>query len=412
MRYRVVGVRDGAAAQAMMVDAADEAAAHLAASASGLLVIEVRPAAGGLRLWRLAGDAAQDAGGAGGNPGRFDVDLFCEEMLALLGAGIPVGEALETLAERGASLKRRAPADVLAVVLRRVREGQPLSAALALRPDVFPQLLTESLRAAERTSDYGAALGRFVRYRRLTREVRERLIAASTYPLILLAVSTLVLLFMLGYVVPRFADVYKDMGDRLPAASRLLLIVGQALGGHPWLALAALAAVLAAILAVLRSRAARAGLLRAVVRLPRLRAILEAAEFARLYRALALLVHGGIPLVTALDMVRGLLPPHLAGRLDGCRRALSEGRPFAASMSEQGLTTVVADRFLRVGERTGALADMMDRAAGFHEDEVARGADWAGRVIGPVMMLAMGLLIGLVVVLMYMPIFELADAVQ
>jgi general secretion pathway protein F len=81
-------------------------------------------------------------------------------------------------------------------------------------------------------------------------------------------------------------------------------------------------------------------------------------------------------------------------------------------MADQGLSTVVADRFFRVGERTGSLAEMMDRAADFHEEEVSRRAEWLGRVIGPMMMLVMGVLIGLVVVLMYMPIFELADAVQ
>jgi general secretion pathway protein F len=230
--------------------------------------------------------------------------------------------------------------------------------------------------------------------------------------LILLAVSTLVLLFLIGYVVPRFALVYKDMGDRLPAASRLLLALGELVGAHPWPALAALAAVVLAIVAAFRSVVMRAAVVRLLTRLPRLRAVITAAEFARLYRSLALLVHGGIPLVAALDLVRGLLPAHLAPRLDACRRALAEGRPFATSMSEQGLSSVVADRFFRVGERSGSLAEMMDRAADFHEEEVSRGAEWMGRVIGPVMMLTMGVLIGLVVVLMYMPIFELADAVQ
>jgi general secretion pathway protein F len=106
------------------------------------------------------------------------------------------------------------------------------------------------------------------------------------------------------------------------------------------------------------------------------------------------------------------MPPQVAARLAACRRAVSEGRPFAASMESHGLATVVADRFFRVGERGGNLAQMIDRAADFHEDEVARGAEWLGRLVGPVMMLAMGTVIGVVVVLMYMPIFQLADVVQ
>ncbi len=147
-------------------------------------------------------------------------------------------------------------------------------------------------------------------------------------------------------------------------------------------------------------------------RLPRVVEVLAAAEFARLYRTLALLIHGGIPMVASLQIVRGMLSVRLTQRLDACRRSVSEGRSFSASMAEHGLSTVVADRFFRVGEGSGKLAEMIDRAADFHEEEVSRGADWLGRVVGPVMMLLMGTLIGLVVVLMYMPIFELAEAIQ
>jgi len=117
-------------------------------------------------------------------------------------------------------------------------------------------------------------------------------------------------------------------------------------------------------------------------------------------------------MVASLQVARGLLPAHLAGRLDESRRSIGEGRTFSDSMQAQGLSTAVADRFFRVGEGSGKLAEMIDRAADFHEGEVARGADWLGRVIGPFLMLIMGVLIGLVVVLMYMPIFSLAEAVQ
>jgi general secretion pathway protein F len=149
-----------------------------------------------------------------------------------------------------------------------------------------------------------------------------------------------------------------------------------------------------------------------VRRVPRVHEVLDAAEFARLYRTLALLIHGGIPMVTSLQIVRGLLSVRMAQRLEACRRRVAEGCSFSASMAEQGLSTVVADRFFRVGEGGGKLAEMIDRAADFHEEEVSRGADWLGRIVGPLMMLVMGTLIGLVVVLMYMPIFELAEAIQ
>jgi general secretion pathway protein F len=393
MKFRVLGLQADATTEQRIVDAADAASARRLAASLGLAVLEVEPVRSPL---------------GGKRAGGMSVDLFCQELLSLLSAGVSVGEALETLLAKEQSSAR----DVVEALLRAVREGRTLSAAMASRPEIFPSLLTESLRAAERTSDYGPALARFVRYRALTRAVRDKLTSASIYPMILLAVSTLVLMFLLGYVVPRFADVYKEMGDRLPSSSRAMLWIGQGIGAHPALAVAALVALAGAAVAAVRNASFKAAVMSALHRVPRLRNLLAAADFSRLYRTLALLIHGGIPMVTSLEIVRGLLPPHLAPRLDACRRSVSEGRSFSESMSANGLSTAVADRFFRVGEGSGKLAEMIDRAADFHEEEVARGADWMGRVVGPAMMLVMGSLIGFVVVMMYMPIFELAEAIQ
>ena len=216
----------------------------------------------------------------------------------------------------------------------------------------------------------------------------------------------------MGYVVPRFADVYSDMGDKLPTASRVLLWVGSRIGAYPWLTLGGLAAAVVAIGTTVRSGRFREIAMAVLRKIPRLNAVIAAAEFSRLYRTLALLLHGGIPMVASLQVARGLLPLHLARCLDSAQKAISEGRTFSDALREQGLSTAVADRFFRVGEGSGKLAEMIDRAADFHEEEVGRGADWLGRVIGPFLMLIMGVVIGLVVVLMYMPIFSLADAIQ
>ena len=251
-----------------------------------------------------------------------------------------------------------------------------------------------------------------MRYRRLSRDVREKLVSASIYPVLLLGVSTLVLLFLVGYVVPRFADVYADMGDRLPAASRILLSLGSFLHTQPWVVAGGAALLCAGVVATVRSAAVRSAALRGLRRIPRLDAILRAAEFSRLYRTLALLLHGGIPVASALEVARGMLPLHLARQLDSVRAAIREGRSFSDSMAVHGLSTAVADRLFRVGEGSGKLAEMVDRSADFHEEEVARGADRLGRVVGPFLMLLMGIVIGLVVVLMYMPIFSLAEAIQ
>jgi len=400
MQFHVVAIQADGNAAALMIEAADASAARRSAMARGLTVLELTPAS--LRA-RWGGERAAAP------RERFDVDLFAQELLALVTAGITIGEALETLSRKQAD---PVGARVIGVLLERVREGLALSAAMQQQPVVFPLLLTQSLRAAERTSDYGPALTRFVRYRRLAADMRSKVLTAALYPMILLGVSGLVLLFLVGYVVPRFAQVYEDIGDRLPGASRALLALGRWIDTEPVLAIAFAAAAI-----VLLVLAGRTGLLRrlwiaAAARIPRLRSALLAIDLARLYRTLALLLHGGIPLVSALELARGLLAPSLQPRLDRARSAIGEGRSFSASMAEHGLVTVVAERFFTVGEQTGRLAEMVDRAAEFHEEEIHRAADWLGRVVGPVMMLLIGGVIGLVVVLMYLPIFQLSEALQ
>ena len=398
MQFRIVALNGQAAECRLVLDAPDLPTARRSAAARGLAVLDIAPV-DPTSAW-LPGRSVRTR--------AFALDLFCQELLAMVQAGITVREALHTLADKEAL----AGGNVIAALLKAVEEGLPLSAALTAQPAVFPVLLTESVRAAERTSDYAPALQRFVQYQRLAQQMRGKLVSAAIYPMILLGVSALVLLFLIGFVVPRFAQVFEDMGDRMPQASRVLMVLGQALAAHPALAAGIGASLLFAVVAAWRLGAGSLLLRLIGAAVPRLREMLTTVEMARLYRTLALLLSGGMPLVASLDMAAGVLPPATAARLKAARQRVSEGQQFADSLAAQGLTTLVAERFFRVGERTGRLAEMIDRAAEFHEEEVARAADWIGRVIGPVMMLVMGVVIGLVVVLMYMPIFQLTEMVQ
>jgi general secretion pathway protein F len=135
-------------------------------------------------------------------------------------------------------------------------------------------------------------------------------------------------------------------------------------------------------------------------------------QLARLFRAVAMLLKGGIPIVSAFGMVRGLLHPALRDQLDCAITAIREGQPTSQAMSANELTTPVALRLLRVGERSGNLGDMMEQVADFHDEELARWTEWFTRLFEPLLMTLIGLVIGVIVVLMYLPIFELAGAVQ
>ena len=150
----------------------------------------------------------------------------------------------------------------------------------------------------------------------------------------------------------------------------------------------------------------------ALWRLPAVGERLKVYQLARFYRTTGMLLRGGIPLVAALRMGAELLHPLLRERLAAASRTISEGHAVSRSMEGSGLTTPVALRMLSVGEQSGNMGEMMERIAAFHDEEISRWVDWFTRLFEPILMAAIGLVIGAIVILMYMPIFELAGNLQ
>ncbi len=390
MRYRIRAIGPDQAIIDADLDADTEQSLQAQLAARGMVLLSAR---------RTAMSAAAQ---------RFPLLLFNQELLALLRAGIPLAEAIAALTEKEGRPAVRA---VLDEMLRALHEGRTLSSALEAAPQAFPELYVAMVRAAERTSDLDCALERYIGYRQQLDGLRGKLASAAIYPLLLLAVGGLVVLFLLGYVVPRFSHIYEDVGGDLPLMSRLLLEWGQFVEAHA--ASAVLVLFLGAVAAFVFARhpATQAALGRAAWRIPILGEQLRIFQLARFYRTLGMLLAGGIPVVTALGMVSGLLTHTLRQRLDDVIARIREGRGFAATLEAGGLTTPVAVRMLEVGERAGNLGEMLTRAALFHEEDTARRVEWLTRLFGPLLMLFIGCAIGLIVVLMYLPIFQLAESI-
>ncbi|WP_342617517.1 type II secretion system F family protein [Rhodoferax sp. GW822-FHT02A01] len=396
MEFVVKSLQPNATVVVSRLQAANAGDARLQAQTLGLDVLSIAPAS-----WLSRLKAPQGGG-------DFPLQLFSQELLALLNSGVSLVEATETLAEKEA---RPAVRDVLQGILAKLRQGQPFSAALEAVPHVFNPLYVASVRASEHTSGLSESLERYVVYAGQLETLRGRLVSAAIYPVILVAVSSLVILFLMGYVVPRFAHIYEDMGGNLPFMSRLLLQWGLALEQYWYVVLMLLAGlVVVAVAGGMRLVGKR--LLSVVWRIPAMGERMRVYQLARLYRTLGMLLRGGIAIMPALDMVTGLLSSALQPRLVSAARSVREGRTISHAFEVAGLTTAVSLRMLRVGERAGNMGEMMERAAAFHDEEMARWADRVTRLLGPLLMLVMGLVIGTVVVLMYMPIFQLAESVR
>jgi general secretion pathway protein F len=316
-------------------------------------------------------------------------------------------ESIDTLAQKERTDEWRLLLERVAATLR---EGRPLSAALEQFPQAFGALYIATVRAAERTSDLAPALARYIAYATQLEAIRKRVVNASIYPLLLMAVGGMVALFLLLYVVPRFGRIYAERGGDLPLFSRWLLAWGQAVDEHGLLVLAVAAVVMVAAIYLVRSF--KEEIANLLWRLPAIGERLKVYQLARFYRTIGMLVRGGTPLVNALESAGELLHPLLRGRLTAASRAVAEGHKLSQSMEANGLTTPVAARLLVVGERGGNIGEMLESIAAFHDEEMARWVDWFTRLFEPILMALIGLVIGVIVILMYMPIFELAGSLQ
>jgi general secretion pathway protein F len=351
------------------------------------------------RLWNIGSHRRQ----------TFNLTLFSQELLSLLDAGITVVDALDTLLEKE---QRPDARQILSATLVSLREGQTLSSALQRVPEAFPPLFVATIKSSERTSDLANGLRRYIKYASQIDQVRSKLVSASIYPVLLIGSGALVIAFLLGYVVPRFGRIYADLGSNLPFMSRALLHWGNLVEHHGMLMLAALISGAIALWKVLSLESVRRHLIERIWAMPALGNRLQIYQLARFYRTLGMLLRGGIPVASALDMVAGLLQPAYRSHLTAATASIREGRSISEALSTNNLTTAVAVRMLRVGERSGQMGEMMERTASFYDAEFTRWVEWFTRLFEPLLMAFIGLIIGAIVVLMYLPIFELAGSLR
>jgi general secretion pathway protein F len=391
MRFTVRAVNTTQQLVIAEFDAIDEADARQQACASQLSVLSVRTQPQGL----------------GRN--SFSALNFVEELMALLEAGLHVTEAVDAQMEHAATESGR---QVIRRLLQRLSEGLRLSAAMREQPEVFPALLVGVVQAAEGTSDLPRSLGRYVDYETRLDAVRHKIVSAAIYPAILLVVGGAVALFLVCYVVPSFASVYRGSGRALPWASQMLLGWGEFAGRHPLGLAVGGAGFLGAIALAMMRQWRRSGLMGMLRWLPGAGSRVETFELARLYLTLGMLLEGGIPIQHALGLSRAVLAPARQSALDAVRALVESGQPLSSALEQSSLSTPMALRLIRVGEKSGQLGNMLARTALFYDKENARWVERFTKTFEPVLMAGIGLVVGLIVLLLYMPIFDLAGTLQ
>lgn len=342
--------------------------------------------------------------------GGAQLALLTRQMATLIGAGLPIDEALAALSEQSDSEKQRA----LVVGLRsRVMEGSSLAQALGDFPETFPEIYCASVSAGEQSGKLDNVLERLADYAEARDALAQKLLAALAYPLLLSLVAIAVVTGLLTYVVPQIVGVFQNMHQQLPLATRILLGVSAFMRSWGWLILLALVAAIVAARISLNRDSVRYRWHMLVLRLPLIGRLLRAANTARAARTLALLSASAVPLLEALTIAAQVVP-NLPMR-EALRRSafkVREGSGFARALGDSGQFPPVALRLIASGERSGQLPRMLDQAAQQQQRDLDRWLTILTSVLGPGVILLVGGMVLFIVLAILLPIFNINQLVK
>jgi type IV pilus assembly protein PilC len=336
--------------------------------------------------------------------------LLNQEFTALLRAGLPIPEALRLAADRPDSPQL---SQVLRQVEEAVRGGLSLSEACALHSEVFDGLYLAALRTGEKTGSLPQVLAKYQVNLRHRVELMRKVGHALAYPAFLLVTLLVILSVLFVFVLPRFVALYADFGAQLPAPTRALIGVVEMmpyvapllvlLGFGGWIFW----------LRLLRDEAMRIRIDIFKERMPLLGGIYQHTASAQLARTLGTLLSGGTTLVEAMQITAESLPNRYRAKLlNEVRRQVMEGVSLAAAMASTRIMTSTAVKMIEVGEAGGGLEDMLTEVAVFHEEALSNSLTRMMSLIEPILMLLMGVFVGGIIIVMYLPIFYIVDVVK
>ena len=341
--------------------------------------------------------------------GRQEFLVFNQELATLLKAGMPLVQSLDILRQRVSNQTFKA---VLDDVYDKVKSGTSLSDAFAEHGALFPAVYSASLMAGERSGNLDEVIRRYVAYEKVIGAVKKRTISALIYP----AVLTVMMLGLVGIivlrVVPSFSAFYENFERELPLSTRIIVGVSNAVVANIWIIVAVVVGGVVMGMAWARQPGNRLRIDRMLLEVPWVGETIRKFTTSQMARTLGTLLGGGIPLVNALEIVlNSMSNRYLASELREVARRVREGQSFAGALLARKMFPDVAVKMVEVGESTGALQEMLNSLADFYDEETETEVQRFITLVEPVMLVVMGLVIALVVIALYLPLFELSSVV-
>ena len=384
---------DGTIAKGV-IEAADQKAAIERLRNTGVIPLEVgSPADSGFRR-RI-----------GFKTDKGDLTAFTTELSALLAAGLPLDQGLNILSEIS---EHRGMKTIVQSLLKSIRGGISFSEALQKHPRIFPRFYVNMVRAGEAGGVLDAVLERLNEFLESSRELRDHVVSAMIYPTILAVTGGVSIIILLTFVLPRFSVIFAELGSSLPISTQILLAVSEMLKSYGWIFLVGIVAVwwsLRQYIASERGRYWWDGL-----KLRLMDDVIRKLETARFCRTLGTLLAGGVSLLQALNNARDVIGNRvIAGAIEAVSKGAKEGKGVSDPLSKAGVFPPMALSMIKVGEETGTLDQMLLRVAVIYEKSLKQAVKRFMALLEPIMILAIGLIIGFIVISMLLAVFSISD---
>ena len=333
-----------------------------------------------------------------------DFLLFNQQMSALLRAGLPILQAIGILRKRVSNEHLRL---ILEDVEAKVRSGQALSKAFAAQGDAFPRIYIASILAGERAGTLDEVLLRYVSYQKTITEARRKIKKSLAYPMVLVGASIVLVMVLSTYVIPQFMKLYSGVGaQELPTITIAVVSISEFVSKNLiWMVPAAIGALIF-IFVWRRTPTGRLTIDRWILRTPVAGETVRQMTIAQFTRSLATLLAGGITLPESVEIAsESITNRALSLASSGVLTGIREGRPFTESLEASGWISELATDMIGVGERSGALREMLDEVANFYDSEIDVRLNTITTFIEPIILVFMGSLVMTILLAMYMPLF-------
>jgi type IV pilus assembly protein PilC len=354
--------------------------------------------------------ARKGAGLRAGRGNAKDFLLFNQEFVTLVKAGLPILQSLEILTKR---TEKPAFRSALDTITHDIRGGTLLSDAMAKHPALFPPLYTSTVRAGEKSGALTDVLKRYIEYQKKMLAIRRKLISALAYPSFLVIALIAVLLLFFLYIIPNFTQMFSEQGSKLPLLTTLLVSFTSALTAYFPVIVLGIVALGFGIHAWQKTKAGKKTIDALKLKIPLVRTLMMQYLMSQLTRTLSTVLRGGIPLVQALDTTAGVINNSiLAQRMTEVRGLVTEGVSLADAVDRTRLASDMTVRMIEVGESSGDLPQMLEEVAEFYDQEVENRLTVLTTMIEPVLMISMGMIIAVIVVALYLPIFQMGSQIK